>query len=332
MSDPDTEAALREMSRWIGSSRHRCGSLVQTWQAQEASASQGRRDLHQKFEALRGEFHAVATQVAGALKDIADIKPSVQAFENAKAQAKGAQMLGKIIWGILLFAGGGIGWMLANWITITRSRRCTDQRRSLTRKASPSNALRFVAALALVCVALFSSSAEARKVKRTYHAHPDCNVTMPCEGVTTSARGEMVVKAMGGFGSARKVYKPRAATMPRSRAAIAVGEPLQRVAASIVAHPAGCPSRAFCGCGAAVRLFGRPIRALWLAANWFRFPRAVPAPGWPRCAGTMCSCSRRTSEATPGRSMTPTPAEATDPDPRGSIAGYVIVNPRGRSA
>jgi len=47
----------------------------------------------------------------------------------------------------------------------------------------------------------------------------------------------------------------------------------------IVAHPDGCPRRAFCGCGAAVRLFGKPIRSLWLAAAWFRFPRVSPAPG-----------------------------------------------------
>ena len=44
-------------------------------------------------------------------------------------------------------------------------------------------------------------------------------------------------------------------------------------------HPAGCPRIAFCGCGAAVEIFGRPIRELWLAANWFRFPRAFAAPG-----------------------------------------------------
>lgn len=47
----------------------------------------------------------------------------------------------------------------------------------------------------------------------------------------------------------------------------------------IVAHPAGCPHIAFCGCGTAVRIFGAPIRSLWLAANWFRFPPAEPGPG-----------------------------------------------------
>lgn len=52
--------------------------------------------------------------------------------------------------------------------------------------------------------------------------------------------------------------------------------------ATILPHPAGCPSRAFCGCGAAVEVFGKPIRSLWLAANWLRFPRVpkgMEAPG-----------------------------------------------------
>ena len=49
--------------------------------------------------------------------------------------------------------------------------------------------------------------------------------------------------------------------------------------AHIVSNPAGCPRIAFCGCGAAVEVFGKPIRELWLAANWLLFPRASPAPG-----------------------------------------------------
>lgn len=53
-------------------------------------------------------------------------------------------------------------------------------------------------------------------------------------------------------------------------------------AAQILPHPAGCPRRAFCGCGAALERFGRHVRGLWLASNWLRFPR-VPrgseAPG-----------------------------------------------------
>ncbi|MGX1353451.1 hypothetical protein AB7M49_007072 [Bradyrhizobium elkanii] len=43
------------------------------------------------------------------------------------------------------------------------------------------------------------------------------------------------------------------------------------------ARPAGCP-HAFCGCGASLYLFGRIIPRLNLAAAWFAFPRARPAP------------------------------------------------------
>jgi len=42
--------------------------------------------------------------------------------------------------------------------------------------------------------------------------------------------------------------------------------------------PHGCP-RSFCGCGAAIRVFGRIVPDLNLAANWLRFPRTSPAPG-----------------------------------------------------
>ncbi len=44
-------------------------------------------------------------------------------------------------------------------------------------------------------------------------------------------------------------------------------------------HPAGCPRRAFCACGASVRVFGHSVRSLWAARAWLRFPTAAPAPG-----------------------------------------------------
>jgi hypothetical protein len=48
---------------------------------------------------------------------------------------------------------------------------------------------------------------------------------------------------------------------------------------AIIQHPAGCPVRLFCGCGASIEAFGRSIRDLWLVSNWYRFPRAEPAAG-----------------------------------------------------
>jgi hypothetical protein len=106
---------------------------------------------------------------------------------------------------------------------------------------------------------------------------------------------------------------------------------VRRIAASvgeIVSHPAGCPRSAFCGCGAAVRLFGHSVRSLWLAANWFRFPRAAPAPGMAAVRrhhvmvleADLGNGVWQVFDANSGHHLTRVHAR--------SIAGYVIVNPR----
>ena len=52
-----------------------------------------------------------------AVKDIGEIKPSVEAFENAKQQAVGGLKLGKAVWLALPFGGGGlIAWLLAHFL------------------------------------------------------------------------------------------------------------------------------------------------------------------------------------------------------------------------
>jgi len=96
----------------------------------------------------------------------------------------------------------------------------------------------------------------------------------------------------------------------------------------IVPHPAGCPARAFCGCGASIRVFGHSVRELWLAARWYKFPRAVPASG-------MVAVRRHhvfvlehqvsgnvwiVYDANSGRHLTHIHAR--------SIVGYTIVDPR----
>lgn len=102
----------------------------------------------------------------------------------------------------------------------------------------------------------------------------------------------------------------------------------QPASAAVVAHPAGCPARAFCGCGAAVRVFGAPIRSLWLAANWFKFPRAAPAPRTVAVRRHHVFVLEQhlrddvwlVYDANSGRRATRIHAR--------SIAGYVIVDPR----
>lgn len=113
-----------------------------------------------------------------------------------------------------------------------------------------------LAAIALACLIAPAEARHKREIVSV--AHPDCNIIFPCEGVVASPRGEAIAKKLG-FGVAQKQYRHRIS--------------------QVVEHPDGCPRRAFCGCGAAVRVFGAPIRSLWLAAAWFRFPRTSPAPG-----------------------------------------------------
>lgn len=48
---------------------------------------------------------------------------------------------------------------------------------------------------------------------------------------------------------------------------------------TMLPHPKGCPRRLFCGCGAALEVFGRHRRDLWAARAWFRYPKAAPAAG-----------------------------------------------------
>lgn len=47
----------------------------------------------------------------------------------------------------------------------------------------------------------------------------------------------------------------------------------------VVPHPSGCPPVQFCGCGVSVKVFGHPVRDLYTASAWRRFPRATAGPG-----------------------------------------------------
>ena len=97
--------------------------------------------------------------------------------------------------------------------------------------------------------------------------------------------------------------------------------------AQTLPHPAGCPTRAFCGCGASVRIFGRPIRDLWLAANWFRFPRVAPSPGMAAVRRHHVFVLERLIGGSTWLAYDANSGgHATRLHPR-SIAGYVIVDP-----
>ena len=99
--------------------------------------------------------------------------------------------------------------------------------------------------------------------------------------------------------------------------------------AEIQPHPAGCPRRAFCGCGASVKVFGESRRDLWLARAWYRFPRTSPASGMVAVRrhhvfvllSPVSGSTWLVYDANSGRRQTRVHHR--------SIAGWTIVNPHG---
>lgn len=145
----------------------------------------------------------------------------------------------------------------------------------------------------------------------------EVDIMRPCYmqstfGVRSPARSDRVVRQ-------RAVARPK---QPRQAGAMAD-------LPTIVGHPAGCPRVAFCGCGAAVRVFGAPRRDLWLAAAWLRFPRAAPAPGMVAARhghvfvleSEIGSGQWQVYDANSGGHQTRIHAR--------SLSGYTVVNPHG---
>src|SRR5258708_25520522 len=99
---------------------------------------------------------------------------------------------------------------------------------------------------------------------------PECNVTMHREFALSQRRGERVSQ----YTRPPQFLERRAPSGDHG----AVAEASVPLGQDVGGRPAGCP-RSFCGCGAAIRVFGRIVPELNLAANWLRFPRTSPAPG-----------------------------------------------------
>ena len=94
-------------------------------------------------------------------------------------------------------------------------------------------------------------------------------------------------------------------------------------------HPAGCPVRQFCGCGAAVEVFGVAKRSLWLAANWFHFPHTSPAPGMVGVRSHHVFVLRQHIEGSVWLIADYNSGGHQSRLHQRSIAGYTIVNPYG---
>lgn len=169
-----------------------------------------------------------------------------------------------------------------------------------------------LASLLLLALVLLTGTAEARPRVSVAHGCVEVEAARPCMGPWASFASEPHQRpGIRGY-----------------RASYGRAEAAQYGRGSVVAHPSGCPGRAFCGCGAAVRVFGTPRRDLWLAANWLRFPRAAPAPGMVAARrGHVFVLEQHLGGNTWLAYDANSGGRATRIHPR-SIAGYAIVNPR----
>ncbi|WP_456618702.1 MULTISPECIES: hypothetical protein [unclassified Bradyrhizobium] len=163
-----------------------------------------------------------------------------------------------------------------------------------------------------------STASEARTYRTTQA--PECNVTMPCDFSYSQPRRDGVSRhALQTLRSTQltMAYDGSAATAVNVSGGQVVG-----------GRPAGCPS-SFCGCGAALRVFGRIMPELNLAANWLRFPRTSPAPGMVAARrGHVFVLEQHLEgdiwmayDANSGGRATRLHAR--------SLRGYTVVNPRG---
>ncbi|MGY8706693.1 hypothetical protein RAD16_13215 [Bradyrhizobium sp. 18BD] len=171
------------------------------------------------------------------------------------------------------------------------------------------------------CFVVFASlNSEARPYR--LERASECNVTMPCDFSYSS----QVLNQRKALTRSLRTYR---STQLAVVAVTDTASPGNSVSARIVGgRPAGCPS-SFCGCGAALRLFGRIVPELNLAANWLRFPRTSPAPGMVAARrGHVFVLEHHIAgdvwmayDANSGGHATRIHAR--------SLRGYTVVNPRG---
>jgi hypothetical protein len=142
-----------------------------------------------------------------------------------------------------------------------------------------------LAALALVCLSL---PAEARQRHRMETVSPECNVTMPCEGVARGAQktgAAHTARESRRLARGQELYNAMPFGMPTDRA----GNAVPAWAARSTARP-----RAWCGWWLAKQKGIRDAR-LNLARNWAHLygSKSGPQPGavvvWPHHVGELVS-------------------------------------------
>lgn len=108
------EGGIHLMSMELGGLKQAVETMTRMWAEQERNATEGRRKLHEKFEAFSKEMGEKMTTVSHRVDVLSDkvdtIEPSVKGFNDEKLREEGSKRLGKVLMGALGVVAGGIGW------------------------------------------------------------------------------------------------------------------------------------------------------------------------------------------------------------------------------
>ena len=93
-------------------------AMTNMWRQQETAASDGRRLLHDKVEAVRTEVVDLKRDVQGVTEQFSEIRPAIDEFKNQRQRQIGAKSLGRYLWTAMLGAAGGFGWLVHEWLNM----------------------------------------------------------------------------------------------------------------------------------------------------------------------------------------------------------------------
>ena len=109
-----------DVARALGDLEGTVRSLKEQWERQDTAAREGRRVLHDKFDALTVQVHNLTGVAYGVQQDVAEIKneidekimPTVNAYALDKARIGGMIDTGKLVKAAILSFCVLIGWFV----------------------------------------------------------------------------------------------------------------------------------------------------------------------------------------------------------------------------
>lgn len=124
------DGGIHQISEKIGGLQRSVEIMTDMWKSQEASASAGRRALHDKLENFKDEVRLqmngfslridrVVDQVKAMGEQMKEIEPAIKAYREEKLRDEGARRQGKRWWGWIVIAAGATSFAISealHWI------------------------------------------------------------------------------------------------------------------------------------------------------------------------------------------------------------------------